>query len=675
MTTMKQSPKLLSNHFASDVFSIQQMKMMLSSRTFEHLHRSLLGQHSIQAEFAEEVAQAMKTWAMEKGATHFCHWFQPWTGKCAEKQDAFLDWGNDGEVLQTLSGKALMLGEPDASSLPSGGIRNTYEARGYTCWDPTSPAFIWRSSDRAVLCIPSLFFSWSGEILDTKIPLLRSDHRLKEAYHRLQTFLKEEKELVFSTLGAEQEFFLISDEEAKKRMDLRILGFSLQGADLPKGQELEDHYFGSIPSKALEFMSVVEEKAHALGIPIKTRHNEVAPNQYEMAPLFEPSSIAVDHNLLLMELMRTTAQEMGLKCLFHEKPFEGINGSGKHLNWSMITKDGKNLLSPGDLTDPSSKFLVLLTAVLYGVYKHAGLLRASVGHLANDRRLGGNEAPPGVISVYLGSTIEDWLDQIMEGKNIEIPPNDVFHLGLPSIPEVYLHDTDRNRTSPFAFTGNKFEFRAAGSSQSPAFPMTVLNVIIADALNEIMDDLEESQELLRTVRKFLHQSQDIRYLGDNYSKEWFEEAKKRQLPFYSNSLDSYQELLSVKSAKAFEEVLTNKELKSLYEVLREQYLKQANIEGRILLQLAKQQVLPAALDFMQKRMQFLQEDPEFIELEKSLQKVKTKIHTLLEFSKKLEKDPGSIEYQNQLKAALNHLEKQLDHSLWPYPKLWEILYL
>jgi glutamine synthetase len=597
-----------SESFGEYVFNRSVMKRMLPKDIYKNVVNAIDGIEKIKPEYADSIAVAMKEWAIEHGATHYSHWFQPLTGASAEKHDAFIDWVATDQVIETFNGKQLLQGEPDASSFPSGGLRSTYEARGYTGWDPTSPAFVWRGGDGVTLCIPSVFFSWTGDVLDSKIPLLRSDMKISEAAMRLLKLTGIEANYVHSTLGCEQEYFVVDRAWRNLRPDLVMVGRTVFGASAPKGQELQDHYFGAVKDRILYFMRDFEIEALKLGIPVKTRHNEVAPAQHEVAPVFERTSTAVDHNILLMELMRQTAVRHDLSCLLHEKPFHAINGSGKHCNWSLATDTGINLLAPTETPENNLHFLVLITAIMHAVHQHSALLRASIGSASNDFRLGGHEAPPAIISVYLGQALEEVLDNIeSKGTHTSSLTKKGYDLGTKICSTLTRDNTDRNRTSPFAFTGNKFEFRAVGSSANPAFPITVLNAIAAESLNHMLDEIEAElakktaskknlvEAVIPVVRKYLKNSREIRFGGDNYSEAWAKEAKKRGLPIIKKSIDAFEALKSEKTFKAFKDILTKEELHSRYDIQAEIYSHSVNIETKLMIDIFRTQVFPAAL--------------------------------------------------------------------------------
>ena len=688
--------------FGGETFHRGVMEKLLPKNIWSNLKDAMEGKAKLNPAHAPTIAEAMKEWAMKNGATHFCHWFLPQTGLAAEKHDAFIDWTRKGELIEKFGGSQLMRGEPDASSFPSGGLRSTSEARGYTVWDPTSSPFLWETGESKVLCLPSIFFSWTGKALDMKIPLMRSDAKLNQAAMRLLSLLEIEANSVYSTLGCEQEYFLVDKAFYLLRPDLLLAGRTLCGAAPAKGQELEDHYFGAIKARISAYMADVEKRAYALGIPLKTRHAEVAPAQFEFAPLFEKASIAVDHNILLMQLMREVASRHDLTCLLHEKPFARINGSGKHCNWSLATDTGLNLLDP---QQPQLLFLIVLTAVIHAVYEHAALLRASVATPGNDHRLGGHEAPPAIISVYLGEALERWLSNIEMDRAHQSKSGQALDLGIPPIPDVPLDETDRNRTSPFAFTGNKFEFRAVGSSQNCALPIAVLNVIVASSLNQMVDEIEKEvmkkkplkDVALSVVRKFLKVSKAVRFSGDGYSVAWQKEAKKRRLPIIEKAFHSFAELITQKSIKVFEGVLSKHELESRVEVMTERYCKSLDIELRLLHDIFQTQILPAALEFQKdaaKSIQAVSEtgQPPATSQTALVKKISQQISLALEQIQLMEKERQKasrlpIEKKAELfctqvslkaEAARNpidELEEMVDDRLWPLPKYREMLHI
>lgn len=702
-----------SENFGRRVFSRSVMQKMLPKEIYRNLLQAMEGQEKIKQEYADTIAVAIKEWAMSHGATHYSHWFQPLTGASAEKHDAFIDWNTPDGVIEKFSGKQLIQGEPDASSFPSKGLRTTYEARGYTGWDPTSPIFLWKGGDGLTLCIPSVFFSWKGDVLDSKIPLLRSDQRINQSVLRLLRLTNLPACYVNSTIGLEQEYFVIDRSLRNLRPDLVLLGKTVLGAPSAKGQELQDHYFGSVKDRILAFMQAFEMAAIELGIPVKTRHNEVAPAQHEVAPVFEKASAAIDHNLLLMELMRQIAQQQGLACLLHEKPFAGINGSGKHCNWSIATDKNLNLLDPTDTPHNNLHFLILLTAILHGVFQHSGLLRASIGSASNDYRLGGHEAPPAIISVYLGQELEALLDEIEEkGISTKATTKNLYDLGLVVIPELAKENTDRNRTSPFAFTGNKFEFRALGSSTNPAFAVTVLNLIVAESLDHLMDEIEGSLQgkkdtserlieyVMPVLQKYLKKSRGIRFSGDNYSESWVKNAQQRGLPNIQQSSEAFDCLADPKTIQVFKNILTPQELLSRQEILIEHYIINLNIEANLIVEMFYTKILPVAMDYQRilatsflqvkealsphqfhstKQALHLKHYNEAIE--ESLRAVeeleKERQHALALGLQEKGKAFGKTVHQKIEKAryAIDHLEILTDDARWPLPKYWELLFM
>ncbi len=708
----RRSPQNIQNKFISSerfgihVFNRDVMKEMLAKDIYNNVIKAQEGHEKIKPEYSDAIADAMKRWAIQLGATHFMHWFQPLTGTSAEKHDSFIEWAGPGQVIEKFSGKQLVQGEPDASSFPSGGLRSTYEARGYTGWDPTSPVFIWKAGDGVTLSIPSIFFSWTGDVLDNKIPLLRSDSKINDAAMRLLNLTGIPASHVFSTLGCEQEYFIIDRALRNLRPDLLLIGRTVFGSRPPKGQELQDHYFGSVKDRVLSFMQDFEMGALQLGIPVKTRHNEVAPAQHEVAPVFEKASMAIDHNILLMELMRQIAVKHELACLLHEKPFQDLNGSGKHCNWSLATDTGINLLDPSDTPENNLHFLILITAILVAVHKHSALLRASIGSASNDYRLGGHEAPPAIISVYLGCELETVLESIeSRGKHDREPAKGPYDLGLPILPDMRKDNTDRNRTSPFAFTGNKFEFRAVGSSASPALPIIALNAIVAESLNQILDEIEKDlgnkpakskQILVETcipvIRKFLKQSRGIRFHGDNYSKEWEKEAKKRGLPNIKKSHAAFETFKDKETIKAFEGILSKGELESRYEIYGETYCHIINIEARLMLDIFNTQVLPVALKHQNELASSILRLQEVLGKRnshwqiKELKQLNQIIDTAIQRGKELDalKAKAKTPYDfadkvlpkcEALREVVDQLELMVDDSLWPLPKYRELLFM
>jgi glutamine synthetase len=610
-TSTFENPSRASDFFGCMTFSGDTMLKRLPSDVFAKLQKTMSEGTALDPAIANTVAVAMKDWAIEHGATHYCHWFQPLTGMTAEKHDAFLSPMNDGSAIEKFSGGQLIVGEPDASSFPSGGIRDTYEARGYTAWDATSPAFLMKTaSGITTLCIPTAFVSWTGEALDKKTPLLRSIQALSKQAMRVLRLFGTDKGVshVAGTLGCEQEYFLVEREQAEARLDLMMTGRTMVGANPPKGHQLDDHYFGVVPDRVLSFMAEVEARLFELGVPVKTRHNEVAPSQYELAPTFENANIAVDHQMITMQVLRAVARKHGFECLLHEKPFAGINGSGKHNNWSIATSTGINLLDPREETHTNMQFLVFLTAVIRAVDVHADLLRASIASAANDHRLGANEAPPAIMSIFLGEMLTDILNQLENGTPRKTKSGGALSLGASTLPQIPRHASDRNRTSPFAFTGNKFEFRAVGSTASVAWPNTVLNTIVAESLDVIVSELEKKagrnpsaaklETAVRTVLKdVIKRHRRVCFDGDGYSEAWHKEAEKRGLPNLRSTADALPAFKGRKARDVFAKygVLTHRELEARYEVLVENYCTVLEIETRTLVQIVRTQILPAVL--------------------------------------------------------------------------------
>jgi glutamine synthetase len=615
MTDMNQpafaNSTLSADSFGCLTFTGDVMLKRLPADVFEKLQRTMKRGEQLDPAIANTVAAAMKEWALEHGCTHYTHWFQPLTGMTAEKHDSFLSPAPGGQagVIAEFSGDQLIRGEPDASSFPSGGIRDTYEARGYTAWDATSPAFILTTPSNATLCIPTVFVSWTGEALDKKTPLLRSIQAVSQQAMRILHIFGTDKGVaqVITTLGCEQEYFLVDEEFFASRPDLQICGRTLIGAAAPKGHQLDDHYFGSIPERVMAYMTEVEHRLHELGVPVKTRHNEVAPGQYEIAPTFENANVATDHQMLTMHVLKTSAPRHGLVCLLHEKPFAGINGSGKHNNWSISTDTGVNLLDPQAEAHTNMQFLVFLTAVIRAVDSYADLLRASIASAANDHRLGANEAPPAIISIYLGEMLSDILDQLERGESTGTKRGGSLDLGARTLPQVPRHSSDRNRTSPFAYTGSKFEFRAVGSTAAVAWPNTVLNTIIAESLDSLATQIEKKlndgakgdlESAVKSVlREALKKHRRVVFDGDNYSPKWHREAEKRGLPHLRSTVDALAVFASKRAKDLFAKyaVLNERELQARYDVLLETYNDVVAIEARTLVSILNTQVLPSAL--------------------------------------------------------------------------------
>lgn len=598
----------ISDFYAVNVFDKAKMKQYLSKDAFVAVEDSINNGKTIDRAVSDQIASAMKTWAIEKGATHYTHWFQPLTGSTAEKHDSFFEPSSDGRALEKFSGDALVQQEPDASSFPNGGIRNTFEARGYTAWDPSSPAFIMENGSGSTLCIPTVFVSYTGEALDYKAPLLKALHFLdKSAVEVCQLFDKNITK-VNASLGIEQEYFLVDLALYNARPDLMLTGRTLFGHMSAKGQQLEDHYFGSIPDRVLAYMVELETEAIKLGIPLKTRHNEVAPSQFECAPIYEEINLAIDHNQLLMDLMDKVARRHGFKVLLHEKPYAGVNGSGKHNNWSLITDTGKNLLAPGKTPKNNLMFLTFFVNTIKAVSEHADLLRASIASINNDHRLGANEAPPAIISIFLGSQLDEVLNEVETSKiNKKLDTSNAMWLGIPKIPQILLDNTDRNRTSPFAFTGNKFEFRAVGSSANSSAPMTVLNTIMADQLvlfKKEVDALINKGEkkdvaILTVIKKYIKESKSIRFEGNGYSVEWEKEAEKRGLANVKTTPKALDAYVSKKTTELFERngIFNHVEIHARHDIMLENYMKKLQIESRIIGELVTTFVIPSAVNY------------------------------------------------------------------------------
>ena len=685
------------NPFASNVFTLATQRQRLPKSVFKQLQRTLANGEALDPSLADSVALAMKEWALENGATHYAHIFQPLTGLTAEKHDSFFDPDGEGDSIADFSGKELIQSEPDASSFPTGGLRATFEARGYTAWDPTSPAFLLRNPNGTLLCIPTAFVSWTGEALDSKVPLLRSMDALSgSAIKALRLLGDEESDRVFTTVGPEQEYFLIDEQYYFERPDLVTTGRTLFGAKPPKGHELDDHYFGSIPERVLAYMMECERILASLAVPVKTRHNEVAPGQFELAPMFENSNVGSDHQQLTMQILQSTARKYGLVCLLHEKPFAGVNGSGKHNNWSMGTDTGHNLMDPGDTPGENLNFLFFCAAVIQAVNKHQGLLRAAVANIGQDHRLGANEAPPAIISIFLGAELDKAFEAISSGDQDHTSQGTTMELGTPVLPELPKHGGDRNRTSPFAFTGNKFEFRALGSSMSLGFTNSVLNTIVAEAVDELADSLKAklddgtslSDAVTQVVKASYEANKVVIFGGDGYSDEWHEEAEKRGLKNLRTTPDALPEVISEQTIAAFEKynVLSARELESRFEVWAEQYAVKANIEAETTSSIARTLLLPAAL-----RHQRLVDETGFedlqVETREQIQAFVAAIGALEianEYPEGVEENMLKLaEYarDEQLSAmdavreAADKLEQYVADDFWPLPKYSEMLFI
>lgn len=696
--------------FGKDVFNNRTMQSFLSKEAYKEIRSATINGTKISRNMADQVASAMKLWASSRGVTHYTHWFQPLTGNSAEKHDSFFEMDADGEAIDKFSGSALMQQEPDASSFPNGGLRNTFEARGYTAWDPTSPAFIYDNT----LCIPTIFVSYTGEALDFKTPLLRAIQAIDKAATSVAKYFDKNVTKVIPTLGWEQEYFLIDEAFYKTRPDLILSGRTLLGHYAAKGQQLDDHYFGSIPSRVLNFMRELEDTCLRLGIPVKTRHNEVAPNQFELAPIFEEANLAVDHNTLLMDVMQKVARNHKFEVLLHEKPFANVNGSGKHNNWSLQTDTGENLLSPGSKPKTNLQFLTFFINTIKAVHDYADLMRASIMTAGNEHRLGANEAPPAIMSVFIGSyltSVLDELESISEGK---LSPQEMTDLKLNvvgKIPTVLLDNTDRNRTSPFAFTGNKFEFRAVGSSSNCGLPMMVLNTIMANQLEQfktevdakIEDGLKKDDAILQVLRDYIKASKKIRFEGDGYGDQWKAEAEKRGLTNVPQSPIAYDAFIEPRTLELFEkmEVIHAKEMVARNEVRLEEYTMKIQIEGRILYDLAANHVISAAIRYQSVLIQsvrglkdiygedfrqYAREQLRIIEaISLNIEKVKELSDKMVEARRNANKLDDAramaLAYNENVKAYFediryhcDKLELLIDDDFWPLPKYREMLF-
>ncbi len=691
--------------FGSNTFSDQVMKDRLPKTVYKKLRATIYKGEKLDANVADAVAQAMKDWAIEKGATHYAHVFYPLTGTTAEKHDSFLNPGGDGTTIAEFSGKELIQGEPDASSFPSGGIRATFEARGYTAWDPTSPAYILENPNGTTLCIPTAFCSWTGEALDKKTPLLRSMQALnKQAQRVLKVFGHTNVSPVTASAGPEQEYFLIDRNFYFARPDLVTTGRTLYGAKPPKGQEFEDQYFGAIPERVLACMLESERELFKLGVPVKTRHNEVAPSQYELAPVYENANIATDHQQMIMHTLQKVAQKYGMACLLHEKPFAGINGSGKHVNWSLGCNLG-NLLEPGDTPHDNAQFLVFCAAVIRAVHKYSNLLRVAVATSGNDHRLGANEAPPAIISIFLGDQLNDVFEQIEKGKATSSKSGGTLTVGVDALPPLPKHAGDRNRTSPFAFTGNKFEFRAVGSSQSIAGPLVVLNTIVSESLDYIATELEKTtagdpkklnDAVQALLQKIIKEHKAVVFNGNGYAAEWHAEAEKRKLPNLRHTVVALPELISKESIELFGKygVLNEREVRSRFEIYMERYCKDVNAEAACALSMAKTMILPAAYRYQGELAQIaanlkvLGKNPHLGTLETLTGGVADLEKTIAELEKALNHKGAhdltaeAAHFHDKVipaMAAVREIADQLEtivaDDLWPLPTYREILFI
>ena len=698
--------------FGQNVFNEKKMLQHLTKDALESVKGAIFSGSKIDRKMADQVAEAIKGWAISMGATHYTHWFQPLTGATAEKHDAFFDLLSDGTALEKFGGGQLVQQEPDASSFPSGGIRNTFEARGYTAWDPTSPAFIYGTT----LCIPTIFVSYTGEALDNKAPLLRALSAVDESATAVAKYFDKNVSKVNATLGWEQEYFLIDKALAHSRPDIIMTGRTLVGNAAAKGQQLDDHYFGVIPTRVLSFMSELEKECTKLGIPVKTRHNEVAPNQFELAPVFEEANLAVDHNLLLMDVMDKIADKHGFKVLFHEKPFEGINGSGKHNNWSLSTDTGVNLLSPGSTPMKNLQFLTFFINTIKAVDSYEELLRSSIASASNDHRLGANEAPPAIFSIFVGSQLSSVLDELEGVSKGKLSPEEKTELKLNvvgKIPEILLDNTDRNRTSPFAFTGNKFEMRGVGAKANCAKPMTVLNTIVAKQLKDFKKEvdvlidkksLKKDEAIFNVLREYIKTSKRIRFDGDGYSREWENEAKRRKLSHNRNTPDALAILTSKESLSLLKEmkVMSEVELMARHEVELEAYILHLQIEGRVYNELVYNYIIPAAVTYQNKlitnvaglkeiygaahknfsegQLTIIEDIAEnLVGLKKmtdAMTNARKKANSMADSNKKAHSYCNDVRpYFNEIRTHCDKLEKLIDDQLWPLTKYRELLFI
>ena len=689
--------------FGVDVFGEEAIQTYLSKDTGRKLQATIREGKPLDPEIAGEVAHGIRHWAMDRGATHYTHWFLPMTGSTAEKHDAFLEMKN-GEPIMVFSGKNLIVGEPDASSFPSGGIRSTFEARGYTAWDPTSPAFIKRHSNGATLCIPTAFCAYTGEALDKKTPLLRSMQALARSVKRLMKLFGRPDARVNCTLGAEQEYFLVDKKYWERRPDLVMCGRTLFGAPSAKGQQLEDHYFGTIPNRVLSFMNEVERELWKLGIPAKTRHNEVAPAQFELAPQFEELNLAADHNMLVMDTLRNVAEKYGMKCLLHEKPYAGVNGSGKHNNWS-VSYGGKNLLDPGSDPSDNAVFLTMLCAVIEAVDKHTDLLRAAVAGAGNDHRLGANEAPPAVMSIYLGDQLADVVDRLERGVGGKTRKSGMLKIGVDTLPALPKDATDRNRTSPFAFTGNKFEFRAPGSSVCCSGSMTVLNTIVAEAIDRIASELEKSgtagkggpgehtpafHDALQTIlQKILREHKRVVFNGNGYESGWLKEAARRGLPNAATTPEALAALARKENLALFKKlgVMSERELQSRHDIFVEEYATKVRIEGTCARDMANEMYFPAAKEEYAATAEAVASAKAagvkagLASLEEDLAEIGACLDSLKAGTKALDgalaacDTAGTLQAMSAVRAAVDSLEHKVADSRWPVPKYRDMFFL
>ncbi|MFO0358607.1 MAG: glutamine synthetase III [Sphingobacteriaceae bacterium] len=709
---LSKSDKKVSEYYGSNVFGLDAMREFLSDEAFQSIQQSMNQGTIVERKMADQVAACMKAWAQSKGVTHYTHWFQPLSGATAEKHDGFFEPIEGGRAIERFSGNALVQQEPDASSFPNGGIRNTFEARGYTAWDPTSPAFIWGQT----LCIPTIFISYTGESLDFKTPLLKSLQALDKAATEVCQYFDKNVTKVIATLGWEQEYFLIDAALYNIRYDLQQTGRTLFGHAPAKGQQLEDHYWGSIPERVAAFMRDFEYESHLLGIPVRTRHNEVAPAQFECAPVFEETNLAVDHNLLLMDVMEKVAIRHNFRVLLHEKPYAGVNGSGKHNNWSLATNTGKNLLSPGKTPKTNLQFLTFFVNTVMAVYEHADLLRASIASANNDHRLGANEAPPAIMSVFLGQQLSNVLDELEKAVHSgKMSPEEktALKMNIGRIPDILLDNTDRNRTSPFAFTGNKFEFRAVGSSANCGGPMTVLNAIVAQQLiafkNEVdglmNKKVEKDEAIFQVLKKYIIASKKIRFEGNGYGDEWKAEAKKRGLNNFPTTPAALEAMISKKTLHMYESlgILNHREQEARYEISLETYTKKIQIESRIIADMVNNQILPAAIQYQKTIVENVNGLKNLMSAAEFKKAAEVQLNLINEISERVNiikkaaddmreerKKANNLDsakkqahvycekvksYFDLIRYQVDKLEYIVDDKVWPLPKYREMLYL
>ncbi len=703
------APEKVTEYYGELTFSKSVMREYLPMESYNQVIYSIEHGEQIDRKTADQVAASMKSWAISKGATHYTHWFHPLTGSTAEKHDAFVDPLENGQALESFHGNQLIQQEPDASSFPSGGLRNTFEARGYTAWDPSSPAFILD----ATLCVPTIFISYTGEALDYKTPLMKALSAVDTAATRVCRYFDEEAKNVTATLGWEQEYFLVDSALYRARPDLMLTGRTVFGHASAKDQQLSDHYFGRINERVMNFMQELEYESHRLGIPVKTRHNEVAPNQFECAPVYEEANISVDHNQLIMHLMDRVAKHHNLTLLLHEKPFSRLNGSGKHNNWSLQTDKGQNLFSPGKTKEENFRFLAFLVNTIKAVKDYSGILRGHIASAGNDLRLGANEAPPAIISVFIGQQLTKMLDELEKKNNWISPGSGEQNINIPKIPEILLDNTDRNRTSPFAFTGNKFEFRAVGSSESCSKPMIALNTIVARQLNEFADLVDEkinggknkNQAIMEVIKERITASRDVRFEGNSYSEEWVKEAGKRGLPNIPSTPEALKTIVSKESVGLFEkeEVLSKKELEARYAIKIEKYTKKIQIEGRVIGDLASNHIIPIAVRYQNTLLENVKGLQEVLDQKTFTRLAKNQLHTIKKISEHIQdiKDDVSemtnerkkannmdddesrafayyenvLPYFEKIRYHVDKLELLVDDELWPLPKYRELLFV